>query len=61
LQIKVAPGQRGYLAPSQAREGGEQHQGAEPAVLLAVGPALIGQLPQCPLGNGMRPSEFSRI
>src|SRR5262249_5256235 len=39
------------VTPPQARECGQQYQGAESAVVIEVDPAFIGKLPQCALGR----------
>lgn len=46
VEIDVRTTKRAHLAPSQAGEGGEEHQGAEPSILRAAGPAVHAELPQ---------------
>jgi hypothetical protein len=46
------------LSPSQAGEGAEQYQGAESAVIVAVGRPVLGHLPQRSLGIGSRPIDL---
>ncbi len=52
VQVDVAAPERRRFAPAQAGEGGEEHQGVEPAVMGAVGATLTGHHPQRPLGLG---------
>ena len=52
IQVEIAPPKRGHLAPPEAGERGEQHQGVEPAVLRAVGAAVTSHCPQRPFGLG---------
>jgi hypothetical protein len=48
-QVHITAAQRDRLAPPQAGERREQDQGAEPHVLVAVGAAVLDQLPKRPL------------
>jgi len=44
-QVQIAAPQRGHFAPAQAGERGQQDQGAESAIVVAVGPAVVGHPP----------------
>ena len=55
LQVDIGSCQCRHLPPPQAGKGGEQHQGAEPAVVVAVRLPGIRHLPESPFSLRPRP------